>query len=249
MNKRILIVSDLHCGAITGLTPPDYQSTELQSTLWNLYTGWVEEFKPYQILVCNGDAIDGTGFRSGGTEQISTDRLVQATIATQCLALADAKDVHIIAGTPYHAGDKEDFEAVIASNLGGTFHDRGFFNINGKEFNFKHKVGASSVPHGRLTPLAREILLNREWHLEGTEPLADVLVRSHTHTFSQVTHSDVTGFITSGLQSLGSKYGARQCSGVVNFGILIIDVSHHGEITWISRKAEGGFQASQSLNL
>ena len=249
MNKRILVLSDLHCGAVTGLTPPSKHTTELQATLWNLYKSWIDEFKPINVLCVNGDAIDGTGDRSGGTEQITTDRLEQCEIAAECLMDTGAKQIHLIAGTPYHTGNAEDFERVIANKVSGQFHDRGFFNINGREFNFKHKIGSSGIPHGRLTPLAREILQNREWYLEGTEPKADVLIRSHVHYYEQIEHCGCLGFITAGLQALGSKYGARQCSGVVHFGILVIDVSDKGEIAWTSRKAAGTVQKTQSLTL
>jgi len=251
MNKRILILSDLHCGASTGLTPINnkWQQSDLSATLFNLYQQWIDELGPFDIAIVNGDAIDGTGDRSGGTEQITTDRLEQCDIAIECLKATNAKQIHLIAGTPYHTGNAEDFEKVIADKLGGQFHSRGFFNINGREFNLKHKIGASSVPHGRLTPLAREILQNREWHLEGTEPLADVLIRSHVHYYEQIHHSGTLGFITSGLQGLGNKYGSRQCSGVVNFGVLAINVPNSGEITWTSRKAGGTVQATKSLSL
>lgn len=249
MDKRILVVSDLHCGAQTGLTPPAYQTTDLQSRLYNLYKDWLNQFKPLDILLVNGDAIDGTGERSGGTEQITTDRRLQCKIAIECLKEADAKQVHIVAGTPYHSGSSEDWENVIADEMGGQFHSRGFFNINGVEFNLKHKIGAASVPHTRLTPLAREILQNREWYLEDTEPLARVLIRSHVHYYEQIDHADCYGFITPGLQALGSKYGARQCGGIVHFGVLFIKVDSKGGITWNCRKAEGRAQQTKSLNL
>lgn len=251
MTKRTLVVSDLHSGASTGLTPlnPKWRQTELSETLYRLYLKWISELGPFDIVIVNGDAIDGTGDRSGGTEQITTDRLEQCEIAAECLRDTGARDIHLIAGTPYHTGNAEDWEKIIAKEVGGKFHDRGFFQINGREFNFKHKIGSSGIPHGRLTPLAREILQNREWYLEGTEPKADVLIRSHVHYYDQIDHCDCLGFITAGLQSLGSKYGARQCSGVVHFGILVIDVTDKGEITWTSRKAAGTVQRSQSLAL
>lgn len=247
--KRVLVVSDMHCGASTGLTPYKWQTTELQAELYGLYVSWIRECRPFDILLVNGDAIDGTGEKQGGTEQITTDRLKQCDIAVECLQETGATQTHIIAGTPYHTGNAEDFEKIIADKMGGKFHSRGFFNINGVEFNLKHKVGAASVPHTKLTPLAREILLNREWYLDGTEPLARVLIRSHVHYYEQIEHSGCIGFITAGLQSLGSKYGSRQCGGVVHFGILIIDVDNDGGVTWVSKKAEGKVQQTTSLSL
>jgi hypothetical protein len=249
MNKRILVISDLHCGAQTGLTPSEWQTTDLQRQLFDLYTSWLDEFSPFDILFVNGDAIDGVGERAGCTEQIAIDRRIQVKIAAECLYQANAKQIHIIAGTPYHTGTSEDWEQILADEVKGQFHSRGFFEVNGVEFNLKHKIGASSVPHGRLTPLAREILLNREWHLEGTEPLARVLIRSHVHYYEQIDHAGCIGFITPGLQSLGSKYGARQCGGIVHFGVLVIDVDSKGGITWICKKAEGKTQETRSISL
>lgn len=247
--KRVLVLSDLHCGASTGLTPPGWQRTDLQGQLWGLYANWLEELGPFDILLVNGDAIDGAGERAGGTEQIITDRLEQCEIAAECLSIPLAKEIHLVAGTPYHTGNAEDYEKIIADKLGGRFHSRGFFNINGAEFNLKHKIGSSVLPHLRLTALAKEISLNRAWYLEGSEPKADVLIRSHVHYHEQIMHDGCLGFITAGLQSLGSKYGSRQCGGVVHFGILVIYVTDEGGITWTTRKAVGETQRAESLSL
>ena len=247
--KRILVCSDTHCGAATGLTPPAWQTTELQATLWSIFRGWIVEYAPYNSLILNGDLIDGTDARGGGTEQITTDRLKQCEIASEIIQGIECNDIHIVAGTPYHVGNSEDFERVIAGNVGAKFHDRGFFRVNGVEINCKHYISGSALPHTRLTPLAREILQNRQWFLEGTEPLANVIIRSHVHHYEQIDHDGCLGFITPGLQSLGSKYGARICSGVIHFGFLILNISDKGDVTWVAPRAVGTTQRVESLVL
>jgi hypothetical protein len=213
-----------------------------------MYYQWIGAYAPFDHVIVNGDAIDGTDRKGGGVEAITTDRLEQCRIAETCIRVAECKSVHIVAGTPYHVGNAEDFEAVLAGNLGATFHGHGFYNIEGIEFNVKHKVGTSSLPHLKLTPLAKEILQNRMWYLEGVEPKADVLIRSHTHSYSQVDTQGCIAFVTPALQSMGNRYGSRQCTGVVNFGLLVIDVCQEG-IQWKLLQANGESHPKKSLIL
>ena len=78
--KRIAVISDLHCGHVVGLTPPRWQSAvglvgekiaAMQKTLWDLYTEEMDAIKPIDVLIVNGDCIDGKGKRSGSTELIT----------------------------------------------------------------------------------------------------------------------------------------------------------------------------------
>ena len=71
---RVVIGGDKHCGHRVGLTPPDWQSAilgrkyyNIQRELWKEFTGIMDYLKPIDVLMMNGDAIDGRGERSGGT--------------------------------------------------------------------------------------------------------------------------------------------------------------------------------------
>lgn len=140
--------------------------------------------------------------------------------------------------TPYHTGSGEDWEDILAEKAGAKIGSHEWFDINGKIFDCKHKLGSSQIPHGRLTPLAREILWNKEWSFQHNTPLADVLIRSHVHYYEQVDHDNCLGFSLPAMQGFGSKFGARQCSGKVDIGFVIFDVQEDGKITWKTEKAE-----------
>ncbi len=246
--RKILVISDLHCGAITGLTPPKWQTNAAQKTMYNIYKNWVKTQGPYDIVIVNGDAIDGTDRKGQGTECITTDRLEQVEIAYACIRESKCDNVQIIAGTPYHTGEGEDFEKVLADNFNANFKGHGYYNIEGLEFNIKHKQSGSAMPHMKTGPLAREISQNRNWFLEGVEPKADVLIRSHTHYFTQVTSQDCIAFSTPGLQALGNKYGSRQCTSPIHFGLLVLEVDK-GRLAWTVSKASGQIQKVKSVKL
>src|SRR3990167_5500267 len=91
--KRLLIVSDFHCGHEVGLTPPDWNVMvghndpmhEYREILYNSFSRMVNLYRPFDVCVANGDLIDGRGEKSGSTELIVVDRLKHAKMATDIL--------------------------------------------------------------------------------------------------------------------------------------------------------------------
>jgi len=226
-NKRILVLGDTHSGHMDGLTHPDWQQTERQKANYDLYLEMLKKYKPFDICICNGDLIDGTDKKGGGTELISTDLQVQCDMAYKAILETKAKAYFVVPGTPYHVGNSVDFEKIIAQRLDAQFVDHLFLEINGKMISAKHKIAGAAL----YSALAKEIQTNRHRANEGTEPLVDVLVRSHAHRWSQIDFLSCIGMVTPSLMGF-SKYGVRQCSGIVNYGIVVIDISTSGKITW-----------------
>ena len=97
--KKVVVIADLHSGSRVGLTPPQWQQIEHKNSenefIRNCYTirremyDWYEKeirsLAPIDILVCNGDAVDGPGTKSGGTDQISSKIDEQKDMAFHCI--------------------------------------------------------------------------------------------------------------------------------------------------------------------
>lgn len=261
--KRIILLGDFHCGHLAGLTPPDFQwrigvedpnddkIARAQSEAWNWYTSQRKELgKPYAVFV-NGDCIDGPGHRSGGTEEITTDCNKQAMMALQCIKTWKS-DRHIMTrGTPYHTGQQEDFEDQIADALDCKIGNHEWPEVNGLIFDLKHKVGSSSVPHGRHTALAKHKLWNALWARDDAQPDARFIVRSHVHYHAHCGGSmggePWIAMTLPALQLANTKYGARQCDGLVNFGFVVVDVKPSGSYTWQARIAKLNHNKAQTL--
>ena len=256
MAKRVLVMSDLHCGHLVGLTPPQWHIREgspdnltkrqkysvIQEEMWELYCKNLRRFKPFDLVVVNGDAIDGKGDRSGGTEQITTDREEQCDMAKVCIRRALSKGTKLVMtyGTPYHTGVDEDHEGTIARDFGAKIGSHEWVEAGGVVFDFKHKVGGSQIPHGRSTAINRDALWSNLWAKTGNTPESDVLIRSHVHYHTRTFDPSFKPYhrmTTPALQGMGSKYGARQCSGLVHMGFLVFGCDRgHYDLSFVEFK-------------
>jgi len=242
--RRVVILSDLHSGHHAGLTSPAWWTPESapghlgvfaqqQRAMWRWYEAEIARLQPIDTLIVNGDAIDGRGSRSGSTELITADLKVPCQIAADAINVTSADNIRIVAGTPYHSGpDGEDWEDVLTSMV-GTHPMKGhlFLSVDGVIFDVKHKVGSSGIPHGRHTAISKERLWNVLWHERNGAPKSNVIIRSHVHYHEFSGNPMHIAMTTPALQGWGSKYGERQCSGIVDIGFVHFDVED-GQYTW-----------------
>lgn len=246
MKKRIIVMGDTHCGSMAGLTPPPYQlafgSTprrdrfaEIQRDAWDTYTNLLEENQPYDVGIFTADAIEGKAPRSGGAELITPDRDVQCKMAEYCcdeVRKYTNKEFkwYGVYGTPYHVGVTEDFENFVYREAGfEAWSAEEHVEVNKVMINVKHRIGGSSIPHGRFTGLAKEALWNMYWNRDHETPKGDIFVRGHVHYFAMCCDPGFAALTVPALQVAATKYGARHCVGTVHWGFVIIDIEEDGE--------------------
>jgi hypothetical protein len=242
---------------MVGLTPPDYQTKsgslkkfgEMQKAVYDYYISELKKLQPIHLLIVNGDCIEGKGERSGGTELIESDRTVQCDMAVTCIEAVKAKNIMIVAGTPYHSGCSEDFERKIAEDVGATFGGHEWVDINGVIFDCKHKVGSSVIPHGRHTAIARDRLWNQIWSIDDQQPVADIIIRSHVHYHTYSGDPDVLAMTTPAMQGYGSKFGVRECSGIVDTGFISFIIDDKGGYIWRPHIMRSELQKVKALKL
>lgn len=258
--KRVVAISDPHSGHRVGLTPPDYQwivsrrtghiwrkYARIQVECWKWYAAKVAELRPIDVLLVGGDCVDGPGPKSGGVELITKDRTEQKTMAVECIAAWESPKIDIARGTPYHAGQEESWEDVVAESLraGGCevkIGDHEWIGVGFDSqpaivtFDLKHHVGASQIPHGRATAVKRDEMWNVLWAEAGLQPRGDWILRGHVHYSEghwRVVKDRLIWAVTlPALQAMGSRHGARRCSGLVDFGLMHWDIYEDGRVTW-----------------
>lgn len=259
--KRVVIISDTHCGHRAGLTPPGWwypqdsgnrerdSNAIQQRQIWAWFKDTVEKLGKVHALFVNGDVVDGKGERSGGTEQLEPDRIKQCDMAVEIINMFHADEIVMTHGTPYHTGKDEDFESIVAGRVGATIHGHVWPVINGLTFDLKHKVGGSTIPHGRYTALARDQLWNELWAVRDGQPMADILIRSHVHYCAWIGSPGKLGLTTPALQGWGSKYGTRQCSGLIDVGFVSFDIGSQEVYSWKRHLCRPKFAKEMTLQL
>ena len=157
-------------------------------------------------------------------------------MAVECLEEWDAECYFLTYGTKYHVGEgAEDFEYQIAQRLKDRGHKviiegRLFIQVEGMTLDVRHKVGTSSIPHGRATALIKELMWDLIEEAEGTGPKVDVVIRSHAHYHILVEDTDKTMIITPGLQLKRGRHGTRECQGKIDWGVIRLTIDK-GQIT------------------
>lgn len=234
---RLLFISDLHCGALSGLTPNEYiirydkDVERAQKDFWNWYVKTVNMVNPDTTIVM-GDCIEGQSKRSHGVGCVTSDLDVQTDMAIRALNVIPNKNIRFIRGTDYHVlSNGSEAENVLARHFDAPVNDHCYLTLKGKEtgklvFDLKHKVGGSSVPHGIFTPQAKETVWNTEWYIDGGAPLADVYIRGHVHRFS---YCGTSRYLAINLPAMSLRafnhYGSKCCSGLVDTGMVVFNIN------------------------
>jgi len=262
IKRRIFLGGDLHCGHIAGLTPEPWQQVlsddrpkvrefaEFQRETWLWFYNEIEKIKPFDVAIWNGDLIDGRQERSGGTELLVADREDQADIAKFIIRKVNAEKNAITYGTAYHTGKIEDWENRIAEGVRNPVI-KGELNldIGGVIFNVKHHTGGSSVPHGEATAIMKDALWSDLWADFENRPKADVVARSHVHTFIRLEDRNRIAMKLPALQGAMTKYGNRRCVKIVDFGFMHIDIYDDGTFKDFSHLYRPGTQKNELITL
>ncbi len=244
MSRPVVIgaFSDTHCGHDVGLTPDSYNWQPAEAAIarehkqfawrqasWAWFISELKKVGKLDIAIWNGDIVDGTGEKSGGTED--QEMPMQAKMATEIVHVVGAEENYFVRGTPYHTGKgKMTWEDVVASNVQSeTIGDEGQYDINGLIINAKHKISNSSSPISQFTALSSVRIRQLLWSDLEQQKRANLLLRAHIHRCESISEParNFAAWSMPALQGLGSIFGARGCDGLpVHFGFLVIRVNN-----------------------
>lgn len=189
--NRIGVIGDLHCGSRWGLTPPSYWNQHtpgMVKWLWECWQDFQQTAGELDLLIANGDLIDGKQARASGVGVITTSMGEQTTIAIDAMSglVKQAKKTIRTEDTPYH----ESFEGPLGA-LDATFginapriENRIVRDIvleNGKVLNVKHTPESGGVIY-RGTGMDRELLWSSLMETHSGLPPATFILRSHLHS-------------------------------------------------------------------
>jgi hypothetical protein len=185
---RVLILSDLHVGSPVGLCLPevtdnDYQMTyvsnSVQNFLWDKWNVMRQKIGHVDILMLNGDLVEGENRKENGTGVISTNISAQAFISATLVKMIDADEIYVTNGSKYHTGQTSGDQIVCQMVDGTWLGDHQFIQLEDLVLHLRHKISYSSVPYSRCTGQRKEAMIMKS---QGTN--VDIYIRSHTHRFN-----------------------------------------------------------------
>jgi len=186
----------MHVGSIYSVMPPSYvradgNRVEANPSQAEIYGHWAElckEWRRPDILLCNGDIIDGVQPANQGVETWTTSLDEQLDAATVLLKMLEPREAYFTTGTSYHvASAGRRHEETLAGNFGARLDNDVFIDFNGHVIHAAHHISYSKVFHYRTTPLARAMLISKL--NEEKSYKCEWLARSHVHYFVQIRFS------------------------------------------------------------
>lgn len=231
---EILVVSDLHLGSRYAVMPRKWGGYTANKTQRKILKKWREMCKREKpdLVVVNGDAVDGKQKASSGKELWTTDLDEQIDAAVELVKQINCNQFLVTYGSSYHTDLNLNADQVFAKRLGA---EKAGWELNVKTENgtlhFSHQISVSSSAwQYRTTPLAKELVASL-LH-DDVLPKYKVIVRSHAHYFCAVSFSNNFAVVTPCWQTR-TPYMVRKGLGLIpKLGYVVL--SSDGE-DWMLR--------------
>lgn len=203
--RKVLVISDTHCGSKLGLCPPNATSVEGDPISQSAENAWVwERWCEFQTqwlpdiikgdpyaLVLNGDLIEGV--HHGGSQVLSNqpaDHFLIASLALEPVAAKAAK-VFVILGTETHTGAHSEHQMayMLGAEPNGKRHAWPELNlqVHGCSCKFVHHMPTSAVDWTRGGGLSRQRAAAQLEAARHGETVPKVVVGGHRHIFDCLT--------------------------------------------------------------
>jgi hypothetical protein len=206
--KTMLAIGDLHIGSEGAIMPEEVNSddcspgrnhryfpNQIQKDIYKKWEEMVQDVPRPDILLLNGDLVDGKNYKENGMGSWTTDSLLQARVLADLVKMIKPRQILATSGSPYHTDRNPNVDKIAVEMCGGTFKG-GYanININGKRIYAQHKVSVSkSSWQYRTTPLGRALVLAALNEKEMGH--YDIVLKSHAHYFCYAGFSNSLGMI------------------------------------------------------
>ena len=214
MVKSIVVLSDIQVGhklSICSDSPSFPQESPAEPTIYTpnkvqkaLFKAWqevVDEWEKPDVLIINGEPIEGQQNKNMGVEVWTTDLNSQLEDAQRLVEMFKAKKIYTTRGSDYHVSLRgvpleETFGKMIeAEKVHGYYAPPNMFlKVEGVTFDIAHHIGTTQTWQYRSTPITREMLMAKV--NESHRWPASIVLRSHAHYYWYVGSTTHLGMIT-----------------------------------------------------
>ena len=244
MSRKILVVTDLHSGSKFSVMPNEVWvdsangnehqncvlANGLQTRLYHLWQGMVDECGTVDAVINLGDSVDGPNRKSNGFELWTSSLYQQCNTAADLLSeIRVRKRRHYgVQGSTYHVNENTSCDLAVTKALGGEFGTDLALDLWGVRVHCSHVMAPSGSPVSKATAAQSELMwseINAEYFGE-----FDLILRGHRHEYLDLQNAH--GRIIScpawkGRDAYISKMGLKAAGAEVGYILLTLD---NGEI-------------------
>jgi hypothetical protein len=206
-HKTLLALGDIHSGNEGAVMPEEVNSedvnsgrnrryfpTKIQKDILKKWYEMCDECPKPDILLLNGDLVDGKNYKDSGLGTWTTDMNLQASALADLVKMIKPRQIIATTGSPYHSDRNPNSDQIAVEKCGGTFKG-GYasIKINNHRIYAQHKVSVSKVWQYRTTGIARALVMATLNEPEYGH--YDVLFKSHAHYFTFAGFTSSLGMI------------------------------------------------------
>ncbi len=268
-SKSILSTGDNHVGsyfAVASQHPILSDGTEIKPTkiMSVLNSAWFDvldslEKKHPDLMVCNGEPIDGSNPKQIGQQSWTTDLEAQMMDFMKLIAVFKYKQFLFTRGSGYHTQvGATNIEEILANRMprvmkykahggGGATDYYANVEANGQIFNFSHHIGFTKGLQTRAAALSREMA---NMHYEADKlGKVDVIVRNHVHYFCHVEFTHTHGVIVPAWKYPDAHLFRGGVAGTTpEIGMVEMIIEPNGKILFEKHIAELGTSLKARVN-
>jgi len=238
--KNVALTGDWHVGSVCGLSANPQNS--IQEKLLKIFKSCVKRYNKPDILIINGDAIDGTQYKSGGLDLTEKDIREQERGVVKLIQMWNPKEVIMVSGTPYHVGVKSSEEEIVHTlndhcNIKASYVHKLRLEINGWfKLQARHFISSSSNPASRATAAGRANMWEIMNAYKSGKEASDLSVYSHVHYYDLHQSAFGTTIVLPCFQAQGTIYGDTKCDGHIDIGMVNVVVGKTEKEGWTWEK-------------
>ena len=240
--KKILVISDLHCGADTAICIPDFEvnsereeikttvrANKVQEELFKQWQQMIDEHKRFDYVFNLADNIEGINRKGYGLGTIQSDLSWQTEMAIELLKMIPCRRHVGTQGSSYHVNSQASGDRAVIKTLSQIYHERFvfgdqvIFDVEDVKFHLRHVTPFTRQKVLSQSSLKRDILEALD---EGKHTgRINCFLRGHTHRYAGLDYKPYFAGYVSPCWKISDQFIQQRSIQNPDIGYLIIEVN------------------------
>lgn len=241
MSKRVLVIGDLHVGSDVAVSPEEIKldsgnvisANEIQLTILRQFQEMCDIAGKVDLLILNGDLVDGQNFVGRGKGILTTDMCKQVDTAVDLISEINFRKVVGCCGTPYHVDRNPNLDKMTIEKLGGVCLDEISIIVEQTRIYANHRTPVRMSGGHRSQSISTDMLMS-ELNAESFGKKVDVIFKSHAHYYLAYDNSKTLGFVCPCWKSRDefAKSSTSPFAFLPSLGFIMLDIETDGSFSW-----------------